>query len=75
MWHGMFSVNRMTTRGPVNDSHVSYIYWFKIMSLVGVDPTTSGKGGETWQEPPTNAPLVVPCNIYGKIYLNVCICV
>jgi hypothetical protein len=66
----------MTTRGPVNGRHVSYIYWFKIMSLAGVDPATSGQGGETWEEPPTGAPLVVPCYIYGKIYykcLHMCI--
>ena len=39
------------------------------MSLAGVDPATSGQGGETWQEPPTRAPLVVPCYIYGAIYI------
>jgi hypothetical protein len=71
----MFAANEMMTHSPVNGCHVSYNYWFKIMSLAGVDPATSGQGGETWQEPPTGAPLVVPCNIYGKIYLNVCICV
>jgi len=37
----------MMTRGPVNGRHVSYIYWFKIMSLAGVDLATSGQGGET----------------------------
>jgi hypothetical protein len=47
----------------------------KFMSLAGVDPATSGQGGKTWQEPPTGMPLVVPCNIYGEIYLKVCICV
>jgi hypothetical protein len=71
----MFAVNGMTTRGPVNGRHMSYIHWFKIMSFVGVDPTTSGQGGETWEELPTGMPLVVPCYICGKIYLNSCICV
>jgi hypothetical protein len=71
----MFAANGMMTRGPVNGHHVSYIYWFKIMSLAEVDPATSGQGGKTWQEPPTDVPLVVPCNIYDEIYLNVCICV
>ena len=71
----MFVANKMTTRGPVNGRYVSYIHWFKIMLLAGVDPVTSGQGGETWEEPLTGAPLVVPCYICGKIYLNVCICV
>jgi hypothetical protein len=71
----MFVVNGMMTHGPVNGRHVSYIYWFKIMLLVGVGPATSEQGGKTWQEPPTGMPLVVPCNIYGKLYLNVFICV
>jgi hypothetical protein len=71
----MFAVNGMTTRGLVNGHHVSYIHWFKIMSLARVDPVTSGQGGETWEEPPTGAPLVVPCYICGKIYLNVLKCV
>ena len=71
----MFAANDMMTHSPVNGYHVSYNYWFKIMSLAGVDLATSGQGRETSQEPPTGAPLVVPCNIYGKIYLNVSICV
>jgi hypothetical protein len=75
MSYVMYAVNGMTKRGPVNGRHVSYIHWFKIMLLVGVDPVTSGQGGETWKDPSTGTPLVVPCYIYGKIFIYVFICV
>jgi hypothetical protein len=70
----MFAVNMMVTHGPVNGCHVSYIYWFKIMLLVGVDLATSGQGGETWEGPPTSVPLVGPCYIYDNIFIYVFIC-
>jgi hypothetical protein len=70
----MFAVNGMATRGPVNGHHVSYIHWFKTMLLARVDPATFGQGDETWEGPPTGAPLFGPCYIYGNIFIYVCIC-
>jgi hypothetical protein len=58
----------MATHGPVNGRHVSYIHWFKIMMLAGVNPATSGQGGETWEEPPTGVPLFFLV-IYMEKYL------
>jgi hypothetical protein len=51
----------------------------KLMSLAGVDPATSGQGQRLGKEPPTGAPPVVPCYIYGAIYIYiymyVCVCI
>jgi hypothetical protein len=38
-------------------------------------PGPPGRGQGLGKEPPTGMPLVVPCNIYGEIYLNIFICV
>jgi hypothetical protein len=51
------------------------LFCLKIMSLVGVDPATSGQGKRLGKEPPTGVPPVVPCYIYGAIYIYVCTCV
>jgi hypothetical protein len=47
----------------------------KLMSLVGVNPATSGQGQRLGKDPPTDAPPIVPCYIYGAMYIYVCICV
>jgi hypothetical protein len=49
----------------------------KLMSLEGVDPATSGQVQRLGKEPPIGIPPVVPCYIYGAIYIYiyVCICV
>jgi hypothetical protein len=43
----------------------------KLMSLAGVDPATSEQGQRLGKEPPTDAPLVVPCYIYDYIYIYI----
>ena len=43
----------------------------KLMSLAGVDPATSGQGQILGKESTTGMPPVVPCYIYGAIYIYI----
>jgi len=68
MWHGLFAVNEMVTRGPINGRHVSHVYWFKIY-------------GSLWESnlgpPHQSKPLQSPCcqhtTLYFLLYIWFCI--
>jgi hypothetical protein len=63
------AVNGMTTRGPVNGHHVSSIYWFKTYVVGRSRPRDLRAGAKTWQRAANQVPPVVPCYIYGAIYI------
>jgi hypothetical protein len=57
-------MNGMATRGPINDRHVSHVYWFKIFETDRTQPRDLRAGEETWQGIPTGT------RPYEAYYIN-----
>jgi hypothetical protein len=68
---GMFAMNGMVTRGPINGRHVSHTCWFKIYAFSRTRPRDLQAGEEPWEGSSTGVPPHVTCNINGAYYIYV----
>jgi hypothetical protein len=64
MTRGLFVVNGMSTRGPINGCHVSPGQWFKIYVVGRIRPRDLWEGVKLWEGPPNQQPPIWFLTLY-----------